>query len=383
MRINKTLSFIFQFATLGLAAAFIILYFFPSLLNDRPDSLEFKEAEHKQRPASQQLVTSYADAVAAAQPAVVNIFTLTRVVERAHPLMDDPIFKQFFGDRFGVPRERMETSLGSGVIVNPQGYVLTNNHVIKGADEIQVALSDGRITKAKLIGTDPDTDLAILQISIDKPPVITLGNSETSRVGDVVLAIGNPFGVGQTVTSGIVSATHRSMLGIATYENYIQTDAAINPGNSGGALINAYGELIGINTAIYSKSGGSQGIGFAIPVSLAKDVMTQIIQTGHVQRGWLGVAAQDITPQLAESFKLESPNGVIITNLIRQGPADLAGLDRGDVVTHLNNKPVNNTYELLNTVSQIKPGGMVVISGIRKGKKFTMKARVVQRPVQE
>lgn len=383
MRINKTLNFVFQFATLGLAVAFIILYFFPSLLNDQPTVVEFREATESNRPVTQQPVSSYADAVAAAQPAVVNIFTRTRVVERAHPLMDDPIFKHFFGDRFGVPRERMETSLGSGVIISPQGYLLTNNHVIKDADEIQVALSDGRTTQARLVGTDPDTDLAVLQIDIEKPPVITLGNSEKLRVGDVVLAIGNPFGVGQTVTSGIVSATHRSMLGISTYENYIQTDAAINPGNSGGALINAYGELIGINTAIYSKSGGSQGIGFAIPVSLAKDVMSQIIQHGLVQRGWLGIAVQDITPQLAESFKLDSPNGVIVTNLIRNGPADQAGLDRGDVITHIDGKPVNNMYDLLNTVSQVKPEMEIEIRGVRNGKGFVKKAKVVQRPVQE
>ncbi|MDH5444867.1 MAG: Do family serine endopeptidase [Gammaproteobacteria bacterium] len=383
MRITKNLSFIFQFATLGLAAAFVILYFFPSLLNDRPEEITFKEAIPVTAPASPGMVSSYADAVAAAQPAVVNIFTRTRVVERAHPLMDDPVFKQFFGDRFGVPRERMETSLGSGVIVSPQGYMLTNNHVIKDADEIQVAFADGRTTKAKLVGTDPDTDLAILQVEIDKPPVITLGNSDTLRVGDVVLAIGNPFGVGQTVTSGIVSATHRSMLGISTYENFIQTDAAINPGNSGGALINAFGQLIGINTAIYSKSGGSQGIGFAIPVSLAKDVMTQIIQHGVVQRGWLGIAVQDITPQLAESFKLDTPNGVIVTNLILKGPADLAGLDRGDVITHINGKPVNNMYEMLNTVSQVKPETVIKVKGVRKGKGFSVKAKVVQRPVQE
>lgn len=383
MRINKTLRFVFQFATLGLAVAFIVLYFFPSQLSNHKRVVEFKEATDSSRAVTRQAVTSYADAVAAAQPAVVNIFTRTHIVERAHPLADDPVFKHFFGDRFGVPRERTETSLGSGVIISPQGYVLTNNHVIKGADEIQVALSDGRFTQAKLIGTDPDTDLAILQIEIDQPPVITLGNSDKLRVGDVVLAIGNPFGVGQAVTSGIVSATQRSMLGISTYENYIQTDAAINPGNSGGALINAYGELIGINTAIFSKSGGSQGIGFAIPVNLAKDVMTQIIQHGMVQRGWLGIAIQDITPQLAESFKLDSPNGVIITNLIRNGPADEAGLDRGDVITHIDGTPVNNMYALLNTVSKIKPGAVIVITGVREGEKFKKKAKVVQRPIQE
>lgn len=383
MRISKNLNFLFQFTTLGLAAAFVILYFFPSLLNNQPTEITFKEATQNSRPVTGQAPSSYADALSNAQPAVVNVFTRTRVVERAHPLMDDPVFKHFFGDRFGVPRERMETSLGSGVIVSSQGYLLTNNHVIKDADEIQVALADGRITHAKLVGTDPDTDLAILQIDIDKPPVITLGNSEKLRVGDVVLAIGNPFGVGQTVTSGIVSALHRSMLGISTYENYIQTDAAINPGNSGGALINAHGELIGINTAIYSKSGGSQGIGFAIPVSLARDVMTQIIQHGHVQRGWLGIAVQDITPQLAESFKLDSPNGVIVTNLIRKGPADLAGLDRGDIITHIDDKQVNNMYELLYTISQVKPDTVIVLKGFRKGKKFSAKAKVLQRPVQE
>ena len=380
---KKPLTFLLQFTTLGLAVAFVILYFFPSLLNDTPKVVEFNE-----RPATQvqvqKTVASYADAVDAAQPAVVNIYTQKRIIERrSHPLMDDPLFKHFFGDSAGVPRERLETSLGSGVIVSPQGYLLTSNHVIRGADEIEIALSDGRTTRAEIVGTDPDTDLAVLRIKLKQVPAITLGRSEFLRVGDVVLAIGNPFGVGQTVTSGIVSAKGRSMLGISTFENFIQTDAAINPGNSGGALINSLGELIGINTAIYSKSGGSQGIGFAIPIKLAKDVMLQIIQHGQVSRGWLGVAIQDLTPPLAESFDLESLNGAIVTNIVRDGPADKGGLDRGDVITHIDDIAVNNVHDLLNTVSQVKPGTTITIKGIRAGKPFAKQATVIQRPVQE
>ena len=380
MRISKQLNFFFQFATLGLAAAFVILYFYPSLLNDRPTQVEFKQStrplEHSQG------VVSYADAVAAAQPAVVNIFTKKRIVERRQPFSNDPMFRYFFGDKFGAPRERTETSLGSGVIISPQGYLLTNNHVIADADEIEVALADGRTTRAKIVGTDPETDIAVLHITLKKIPVVTLGRSDQLRVGDVVLAIGNPFGVGQTVTSGIVSATGRNMLGINTFENFIQTDAAINPGNSGGALINARGELVAINTAIFSKSGGSQGIGFAIPISLASDVMTQIIKHGKVVRGWLGIQIQEITPELAEGFGLTSLNGGIISNLVKGGPADKAGLDRGDVITHINGKEMHNVRELLTVVSQTSPGDVVVVKGMRKGKGFEVRAKVVQRPAQ-
>jgi len=383
MRITKTVSFIFQFATIGLAAAFVILYLYPTLKsnNDVPEIVEFHESTRPALPAQTGPV-SYATAVKLAAPAVVNIHT-TKVVTERNSLFDDPFFQEFFGDSFGVPRKRLQTSLGSGVIISPQGYLLTNNHVIAGADEIQVALRDGRSAKATIVGTDPDTDLAILHMKMDNVPVITLGHSENLQVGDVVLAIGNPFGVGQTVTSGIVSAKGRSMLGISTFENFIQTDAAINPGNSGGALINALGELVGINTAIFSKSGGSHGIGFAIPLSLAKDVMTQIIQYGHVVRGWMGIALQDVNEKLAKSFDLDTTDAVIVTNVIRKGPADNAGLTRGDVITHINDKPVTSTHTALNLISQENPGTKIRVKGLRDGKSKTWTVDVVQRPKQD
>ncbi len=297
--------------------------------------------------------------------------------------MNDPTFKQLFGESVGEPRKRMESSLGSGVIVSPQGYILTNHHVIKAADEILVALKDGRTTIATVVGTDPDTDLAVLHVKLDNLPAITLSKINEIEVGDVVLAIGNPFGVGQTVTSGIISATGRNMLGINTFENFIQTDAAINPGNSGGALINSYGELIGINTAIYSKSGGSQGIGFAIPLSLATNVLTQIIEFGHVKRGWLGVAIQEMNPELANSFGLKRVYGIIINGIAKSGPADKAGLQPGNVITHINNTEVENVRHLLNLVSEVKPGNSLSIKGISQKGKFTTKATVIQRPKKE
>ena len=361
MRINKFIVFIFQFATIGLAAAFVILYLYPQFKSDvqqeqKRHIIEVKEAPQNNGIAPSPSTSSYADAVEKAAPAVVNIFTQKLVTERVHPLMEDPLFRHFFGDNEGNSRQRLESSLGSGVIISSEGYILTNNHVIEAADEIEVALRDGRTASASVVGTDPDTDLAILKIETPQLQSITLGHSKQLRVGDVVLAIGNPFGVGQTVTSGIVSATGRNMLGINTYENFIQTDAAINPGNSGGALITANGNLVGINTAIFSRSGGSQGIGFAIPIDLARDVMQQIIEHGEVIRGWLGVAIQNITEDLAQSFELESLDGVIISNIIRSGPADQAGLTRGDVITRINGDAVNNVRTALNLIGQAKPG---------------------------
>lgn len=383
MRVTKTLSFVFQFATVGLAAAFVILYLYPTLKsdNDIPEVVEFHETARPALPALTGPV-SYASAVKSAAPAVVNIHT-KKIVTARSSIFDDPFFQEFFGDSFGVPRKRLETSLGSGVIISPQGYLLTNNHVIAGADAIQVALRDGRSVNATIVGTDPDTDLAVLRIKLDNLPVMTLGHSEKLQVGDVVLAIGNPFGVGQTVTSGIVSATGRSMLGISTFENFIQTDAAINPGNSGGALTNALGELVGINTAIFSKTGGSHGIGFAIPLSLARDVMTQIIQHGHVIRGWMGIALQDVNEKLAKSFDLDTTDAVIVTNVIRNGPADKAGLTRGDVITHIVDKPVTSTHAALNLISQEQPGTSIEVKGIRSGKAKTWNVEIVQRPKQD
>lgn len=382
MHLRKNLIFLFQFVTIGLALAFLILYFYPEILGTRPTTVvQFKESDRQvtNTPPGEQM-TSYATAVNKAAPAVVNIYTTKLIRERRSPLLDDPILRHFF-DRGGEStRQRRETSLGSGVIISAQGFILTNNHVIAGADEIAVALHDGRTVKAKLVGADPESDIAVLKIDLPDLPVITLGHSKNLRVGDVVLAIGNPFGVGQTVTSGIVSALGRNSLGINTFENFIQTDAAINPGNSGGALIDAYGDLVGINTAIYSESGGSMGIGFAIPVSLARGVMTQIIEHGHVIRGWLGVKIQDISPELAESFNLKSTNGAIITNIVLNGPADKAGLDRGDVIIEVAGKKVRDVRDTLNLISQHKPGEQIEITIIRNGKTLSKQATIIERP---
>ena len=388
MRVTKLITFIIQFATIGLAAAFLILYFQSEKENATNEGItqidtEVVELIQSARTTPATPVTSYALAVKNAAPAVVNIQSTKIVTEEQHPLLSDPAFKQLFGDRMGEPRKRMESSLGSGVIISPQGYILTNHHVIKAADEILVALKDGRTSIATVVGTDPDTDLAVLKIKLDNLPAITLSKINEIEVGDVVLAIGNPFAVGQTVTSGIISATGRNMLGINTFENFIQTDAAINPGNSGGALINSYGELIGINTAIYSKSGGSQGIGFAIPLSLATNVLTQIIEFGHVKRGWLGVAIQDMNSELANSFGLKRVYGIIINGIAKSGPADKAGLQPGNVITHINNIEIENVRHLLNLVSEVKPGNSVSIKGISQQGKFTTKATVIQRPLQQ
>ncbi|HEY0200644.1 MAG TPA: trypsin-like peptidase domain-containing protein [Burkholderiaceae bacterium] len=287
-----------------------------------------------------------------ASPAVVSINTSKAV---RSPRSDDPWFQFFFGDQ-GKQGGQQQIGLGSGVIVSPDGYILTNNHVVEGADEIEVALNDGRRSIAKVIGTDPETDLAILKIDLDKLPVIVLGNSDTLQVGDQVLAIGNPFGVGQTVTSGIVSALGRNHLGINTFENFIQTDAAINPGNSGGALVDAQGNLLGINTAIYSRSGGSMGIGFAIPVSTARQVLEGIVQTGQITRGWIGVEPNDLSPELAETFGVDAHAGVIITGVLQNGPAAQAGIRPGDVIVRVADKPVANVAELLTAVAGLQPG---------------------------
>ncbi|UCE89640.1 MAG: Do family serine endopeptidase [Pseudomonadota bacterium] len=382
MRIPKTVASLFQIITIGLAAAFVVLYFFPDAGEDEK-SQPVVELRETQAPTSAPPVAgpaSYAATVEAAAPAVVNIYTRKVVTERAHPLLQDPFFRHFFGDELGAPRQRLESSLGSGVIVSAQGYIITNNHVIEGADEIQIALRDGRSAQASIVGTDPESDLAVLRVELDKLPAITLGHSNQVRVGDVVLAIGNPFGVGQTVTSGIVSATGRDTLGLSTFENFIQTDAAINPGNSGGALVNVQGHLVGVNTAIFSRSGGSQGIGFAIPVSIAKDVMQQIIEHGKVIRGWLGVAIQELTDELAESFGLKSADGVLVSNVFRGGPADTAGIAPGDVITHINDTVVNDVGDALNLISQAKPGDQIRVEGVRRGEPFTKDATVAQRP---
>ncbi len=324
-------------------------------------------------------VVSYAMAVDAAAPAVVNIYTTKVITRRATPFFDDPFFRRFFGTP-PQPRRQRQTSLGSGVILNEEGYILTNNHVIDGSDEILVALHDERTVEASVVGTDPETDLAVLKVSLDDLPSIVMGDSDQLRVGDVVLAIGNPFGVGQTVTQGIVSAKGRSQLGISTFENFIQTDAAINPGNSGGALINAYGALVGINTAIFSRSGGSQGIGFAIPVTLVKSIMKQIIEHGEAVRGWLGIEIQTLTPALAESFGLKNIKGIIIAGILRNGPADHAGLQAGDIITDIGGKPVFDANSALNQIAQATPGETLSLHGMRNGGEFSIDVTIGRRP---
>lgn len=324
---------------------------------------------------------SYSHAVNTAAPAVVNIYS-SRVVNRDdHPLRSDPFFEQFFNGDDATSQQRMLSSLGSGVIVSPDGYVLTNHHVINGADKIQVALRDGRESIAEVIGTDPESDLAVLRIPLDNLPVIKLSNSENTAVGDVALAIGNPFGVGQTVTMGIISATGRSHLGINAYADFIQTDAAINPGNSGGALVNPNGALVGINTAIFSRSGGSQGIGFAIPANLAHSVLNELVTQGRVIRGWLGIEAQTLSRELAASFGLRNPQGMIIAGAIKGGPADKAGLQPGDVLLAVDGQPVLDARATMSNIAAIKPGTRLPVTIVRNGERQDLTLEVAERPI--
>ena len=326
-------------------------------------------------------IASFSEAARKAMPAVVNIFTSKDVKVPQHPLMNDPLFRHFFGrEPRGKGEIRRSSSLGSGVIVSAQGYILTNFHVIESADEIEVLLSDNRKVKATIVGGDPETDLAVVKIDVPDIPAIVFGRPETARVGDVVLAIGNPFGVGQTVTMGIVSALGRSQLGINTFENFIQTDAAINPGNSGGALIDAQGQLLGINTAIYSRSGGSLGIGFAIPANMARQVMDQIIANGSVTRGFIGIEPQEITAELAESFKLPKNQGVLIAGVVRNGPADKAGVKPGDVLMEVENTPVRDAGAMLNLIAQLLPGSNARLKLVRQGQALEVAATVGKRP---
>ena len=315
-------------------------------------------------------------AVRKAAPAVVSINTSTAI---RGPQRNDPWFRFFFGDQAG---QQQQSGLGSGVIMSPEGYVLTNNHVVEGADQIEVVLQDARRTTAKVIGTDPESDLAVLKIDLDKRPVMTLGNSDALLVGDQVLAIGNPFGVGQTVTSGIVSALGRNQLGINIFENFIQTDAAINPGNSGGALTDINGNLMGINTAIYSRSGGSMGIGFAIPASTAKQVRESIVKHGQVVRGWIGVEPNELTPELAQTFGIKAAAGVIVTGVLNGGPAASAGIRPGDVITQVGGQPVRTVSELLTRIAALVPGEAAPFMLDRRGEAVQTDVTPAQRPRQ-
>jgi serine protease DegQ len=371
-----------QTVTVGLALWFIVATLKPQWLNQSSHQIhidnESVSIRESSEPTSSQ--NSYRVASQHAMPSVVNIFTTKAARQSPHPLSNDPLFRHFFGDADPRQQDDKQFSLGSGVIVSPEGYILTNNHVIESADEIEVALADGRKVSAKLIGTDPETDLAVIKIGLKNLPAITLGRLETTKVGDVVLAIGNPFGVGQTVTMGIVSALGRNHLGINTFENFIQTDAAIHPGNSGGALVDSAGNLLGINTAIYSRSGGSMGIGFAIPVTTVKNVMEAIIKNGQVVRGWIGVEPQDITPELANSFGLAKTSGTIIAGVLKGGPADKAGIKPGDILISVDEKNVTDTTSMLNLVAQLTPGEKTKLTILRKSRESLVEVTVGKRP---
>ncbi|WP_137889405.1 Do family serine endopeptidase AlgW [Pseudomonas sp. 2FE] len=363
----------------GVLLALLIIQYYPQWVG-----LPRQDVHMQQAPRyglAQQGPVSYADAVSSAAPAVANLYTTKIVSKPANSLFEDPQFRRFFGDNLPKQR-RMESSLGSAVIMSPEGYLLTNNHVTAGADQIVVALKDGRETLARVIGSDPETDLAVLKIDLKELPAITLGRSDAISIGDVALAIGNPFGVGQTVTMGIISATGRNQLGLNTYEDFIQTDAAINPGNSGGALVDAQGNLIGINTAILSKSNGSQGIGFAIPTKLALEVMQAIIEHGQVIRGWLGIEVQPLTPELAESFGLEGRPGIIVAGVYRDGPAQKAGLQPGDLILSIDGEPASDGRRSMNQVARAKPGEKTSIEVMRNGKPLELTAEIGLRPPQ-
>ena len=373
-----------QTVTIALALLFIIHTLKPELLpNAARNGVVTLYESAPTLNDSKSTGLSLSSAAQKAMPSVVNIFTRTEVKAPPNPFKDDPRFKFFFDDQ-GDAEPQTSSSLGSGVIVSPEGYILTNHHVVEAADQIEVALSDGRKASAHVIGSDPETDLAVIKIDLPgKLAAITFAHADQARIGDVVLAIGNPFGVGETVTMGIVSALKRNHLGLNTFENFIQTDAAINPGNSGGALVDVSGNLIGINSAIYSPNGGSLGIGFAIPVSTAKKTMEQIIQHGSVTRGWIGAGVQELTPELVDSFKLGSANGLLITEIIKNSPAERSGIRTGDILLSIDRNAINNWSTMLETVANIPPGKVVAVEVVRNGIKQTLQVKVGKRPQQK
>ena len=369
-----------QVVTIALALYFVVAALRPDWLGRQPVQVPVGPGaaavpvlqSQSSRPSG-----SYREAAGRAMPAVVNILT-SKATREAHPILKDPFFRRFFGDR--MPPEEQLSSLGSGVIVSSEGYILTNFHVVEGADQIEVGLADGRKASAKIVGTDPETDLAVIRIGAPNLPEMVLAQPDDARVGDVVLAIGNPFGVGQTVTMGIISALGRNNLHINHFENFIQTDAAINFGNSGGALVDIHGNLQGINSEIYSQTGGSIGIGFAIPVSTARNVLESIIKHGQVVRGWIGIESQDITPELAESFGLARKSGAIIAGVVRDGPADRAGVRPGDILLAVEGKQVTNTGEMLNLIAQLAPGAKARLTLVRKNRESRVEVTVGKRP---
>ena len=372
--------FFAQACTLCLAALFVVATLRPDLLarfNDKRGHVVL--LQETSTAVATPMVATFSDAAKKAMPAVVNIYTSKEMRQRG-PLIEDPLLRRYFPDfAERSPRQRA-TSLGAGVIVSPEGFVLTSNHVIEGADDIQLVLADGRRIGARVRGTDPESDLAVLKADGENFPSITFGALDRVQVGDFVLAIGNPFGFGNTVTLGIVSALGRNHLGINRFEDFIQTDAAINPGNSGGALVDAAGNLIGINSTIFSQSGGSLGIGFAIPVSLARTVLEQIIRDGSVTRGWLGIEPQDVTAEIARALALESIAGVVIRGVVHNGPAEHAGIQARDVVLELDGKPTRDTPALLARIADLAPGIAVKVKVWRDRKVRDVDVTVGRRP---
>jgi len=371
-----------QAVTIALAVLFVVATLKPEWLQRSPAHMlpqivSISSAPQVPVPAAS-VGNSLQAAVRRAAPAIVSIAASR--APAAQPNADDPWFRFFFGLRGAPQGNEPQRGLGSGVIVSPEGYLLTNHHVVEGADDIEVQLTDGRQARARVVGSDPETDIAVLKIDLDRLPAIVFGNSDQLQVGDTVLAIGNPFGVGQTVTAGIVSALGRNRLGLNTFENFIQTDAAINPGNSGGALVDAAGNLVGINSAIFSRSGGNLGIGFAIPGVSARMVMESLIKEGRVVRGWIGVEPRDLTPEMADTLHLPVRNGVLITGVLQEGPASTGGIKPGDVVTRIDRQPVSNTAELLNAVAALPPGTDAVVAVQRGDKSIDVTVKVAQRP---
>ncbi len=384
MKLIKAISFILQFSLVGLGMA--VLYLLWQSDHTGAEVFSFLSSTEKtltqieSTPEAQNPVSSYADAVASSFTSVVTISTSKLVIYKPHPLLNDPVFNQLFGEQLRRRSSRTETNLGSGVIISTDGYIITNQHLIEGADEILVSLSDGRSGQAVLIGKDRETDIAILRIPINGLSPIKVANNQPVRVGDVVLAIGNPLNVGQTVTMGIISATGRNRIGLNTFENFIQTDAAINPGNSGGALVDARGQLIGINTAIFSQTGGSQGIGFAIPISIALDVMQQIIEHGKVTRGWIGVEGAPITARAAMATGDSNIKGALIVGVFIDGPADKAGIRVDDIVVAVNGEPIASVRNLLEKITRHQPGDIIEVTVLRGPKQSSYSVRAIERP---
>ncbi len=376
MKIPRIFSFLFTSITTGLAAAFIVMLVRPELFSQLSTTPPGQATN-----IGGLQIPSFADIVEQAEAGVVSIYTTKLTRERSRPFLSDPLLQQYFGNIYSKPKMHKKQSLGAGVVVDQNGFILTNAHVVEGADDIWIGIDDRPTAPARIVGIDKDTDLAVIQAAGKNLPVARLGDSENLRVGDVVLAIGNPFGVGKAVTQGIISATGRYRLGLANFENFIQTDAAINQGNSGGALINTRGEVIGISTAIISESGGSHGIGFAIPISLARQVMEQIIAHGRVIRGWIGVSGQQLTPQLAESLDLEDTPGVLVSGVLEDGPADAAGLQLGDVIQAVDGKQMDSSFEMLNHMATTPPGSKIKLTVSRADQQLDLEVQVAERPL--